>query len=70
MTPICRHCGKTEDEHCKFDSLVLPAGCKCPPYDWIVCVPPICGEYFNPTLWRGCVNCGHDEACHSKEITA
>ena len=63
--PICKHCGKTEDEHCHdgFEQK-MPDGCQCDPGTWGD-VKPICAEY-RPAAGADsyCASCEHDAGCH------
>lgn len=62
--PVCKHCGKTEEEHCERFEKQMPDGCICDPGEWVH-VTPICAEYI-PMRGAGsyCKTCEHDEGCH------
>ena len=62
--PICKHCGKTEDEHHEFRALTMPAGCVCDPGTWDAeKITPICTAYVG-TGSSYCATCEHESGCH------
>ena len=64
MIATCQHCGKPESTHHAFEPVSgRPAGCVC--YSPIEKYSPICDEYTGHNVWLYCIDCQHDEACHS-----
>ena len=59
---ICKHCGKTEEEHCFFESVCdVPEGCVCDLESWEGSdISPICDKYI-PTNKEDsyCIKCEH-----------
>lgn len=62
---ICMHCGEPESAHCEFETVPLPAGCRCDEGTWafVPKVRPICGTYVE-SEGDYCATCEHDKACH------
>ena len=65
--PICKHCGRYEEDHCIFEPVIMPKGCKCDPGEWgdLRDIPPVCNK-FEPDERDPCIckNCEHDKECH------
>ena len=62
--PVCKHCGKTEEEHCIMFEQKMPDGCQCDPGGWVG-VTPICAQYVGDGK-QYCRTCEHDQACHAE----
>ena len=65
---VCKKCGKTEDEHCKFDPVVIPKGCVCNPNNWFVSgkIPSVCSHHEEDSSVCLCKNCEHLKECHGQ----
>lgn len=59
----CKHCGKTEEEHCEGYEKKMPDGCQCDPWEWGN-VTPICAQYVGNGK-QNCATCEHDAGCHA-----
>ena len=71
-TPLCRHCGDSEDRHHQFEPYVMPRGCKCDARDWGKpwVVPPVCTDFTpmqGPDGEGLCGTCEHLTECHAPE---
>jgi hypothetical protein len=66
--PPCKKCGRRKADHCEYESIEIPEGCKCNPRDWgnPNTIPEIC-DCFKPS--RGepdiCDECQHERGCHT-----
>jgi hypothetical protein len=66
--PICKICGRPEEEHHAFDPVVAPDGCECDPLFMVVAF----GRFFSvcdkfETSQDSdiiCRKCMHPERCH------
>lgn len=72
-TMICKHCKKTEANHCIvkkteanhciFEPLIIPDGCVCDLMTWDDEITPICDKYWGDGV-EYCYTCEHDKGCH------
>jgi hypothetical protein len=61
---VCKFCRQGEDEHHEFESIPIPEGCLCDPWEWEPNpIGPICAQHKGPSN-QNCSECEHNSDCH------
>jgi hypothetical protein len=72
----CAECGERKEEHGhEFVPMFIDDRCTCEPESWgnPLSIPAICSAFVNDTEHLGelyCLNCEHNEACHTRAQAA
>ena len=65
---VCLDCDETEEDHHKFNPIMIPESCICDHRDWgdPSTVPDVCGGTFVAGGYEvnTCSKCHHEPGCH------